>query len=128
MTDNQMITRSYLKALLPHFIITACVIIISHSLPALQKIAAELSIGSLVSMMNFTVICWALKNIFIKKRVALSVSIIVFKWPILGLILYELVVQLRLNALALIFGLASIVPAVLGLLIFKPDIIKKPVK
>tara|TARA_Y100000817_G_C16781120_1_gene510637 strand:+ start:95 stop:466 length:372 start_codon:yes stop_codon:yes gene_type:complete len=117
--NNQTISIEYPRIIIPHGVVTVCVILLSFATPILQNIRWELIIGSSMSLLNFSLAGWCLKNIFIKKRVALSLGVIVFKWPILGLILYQLVIHMGFNPLGLIAGVATLIPGVVGIFLLK---------
>jgi hypothetical protein len=64
--------------------------------------------GSAVSITNFLLIFWLISRIFAKKQVALSSLIIVFKYLILGLIIYFLITQTEIQLFWFGAGLISL--------------------
>lgn len=76
-----------------------------------QQYVASFVGGGLVVTLNFILIGFGWKMVFQKKRVALAVLIIVFKYAILGFIIYLLVKQPWLLPLGFAAGVASIMIA-----------------
>ena len=112
-SDSNLQTFKAIPLLRFHLVITLLVISAAFALPWLRPLKQEVILGSLVSGFNFSAVCWALKNMFMKKNIALSLCVIVFKWPILGYALYLLVVTKGMNPIGLVIGLSSLLPAVL---------------
>lgn len=67
------------------------------------------SVGSGVILINFLLLGWGWGLIFRKKLIALSVGIIVFKYAILGIIIFRIVKQPWLDPLWFCLGVASFV-------------------
>lgn len=105
------------KNIYSHLIISVGMIALGF-VPSLQLLQREMLIGTLLSFFNFALISWALKNIFLKKNIALSVSVIVFKWPILGYLLYILLRNKQLHVGGLAIGGSSLVLAVVLLAVW----------
>ena len=64
-----------------------------------QVSAVSFLAGSALSLVNLVLLVWLLRRIFEKKQVALSGVIIIFKYLILGLIIYFVINQTNLNGL-----------------------------
>jgi hypothetical protein len=76
-----------------------------------QQAAASYILGGFIVGGNFILLGSAWKMIFNKKQVALSVLIIVFKYAILGVIIYVLVNQKWLSPFWFAAGIASMMMA-----------------
>jgi hypothetical protein len=70
--------------------------------------AISFLLGGLLGFANFCLLFLLLKQIFEKKHVALASLIIVFKYAILGLIIYFLVVHTQIHVLWLGIGVGSL--------------------
>jgi len=69
----------------------------------------SLTAGWVLSICNFYLILWAWSRIFLKKRIALATSVIVIKYALLGIIIYN-VALLKSNEIAsFVIGLMSII-------------------
>lgn len=66
-------------------------------------------LGGLTMLLNWWVLVWAWKRIFLKKSIALAVSVIVFKYSILGFIVYYAVTATKERPIGFVVGLSSIV-------------------
>jgi len=81
-------------------------------LDATQHFILSCSIGSLFVFLNLMSLLWAINRLFLKKSIALAVSVIVFKWTFMGLALYYLVVIHKINAIGLLIGLTTVLPTI----------------
>ncbi|AHZ85669.1 hypothetical protein AB1A81_00040 [Bdellovibrio bacteriovorus] len=70
--------------------------------------------GALVILVSFFLMGWAWGLIFSKKLVALAIGIIVFKYAILGIIIFKLVDQTWFDTLWFALGVASFILSALG--------------
>lgn len=66
-------------------------------------------IGSITILLSFVLMGVGFKLIFSKKLIALAVGIIVFKYAILGIIIYTLVHRPWFNPLWFSFGVSSLI-------------------
>ena len=74
----------------------------------------SLLIGLLSSVCNFYVILWAWSRIFLKKRIALAIGVIVIKYAILGIIIYSIVSNKEYDIISFLVGMFSIVLIVIS--------------
>lgn len=70
-------------------------------------------IGSAISIGNLLGLYFIWKLIFSKKNVALAALAIIFKYVVLGLILWKMASIQELNPIGLVLGLGTLVVAVL---------------
>lgn len=75
-----------------------------HSIAA----AIAFMVGSTLALINFTVLFLHLGRVFGKKQVALGTSVIIFKYLILGLIIYFIVARSELQLFWFAVGLISL--------------------
>lgn len=75
--------------------------------------------GALLGGANMAALAWAWGQIIFKKNIALAVGVIVFKYAILGALIYLLIVHWAVNGLAFFVGLSVVIPAVVSVGIFK---------
>ena len=78
-----------------------------------QVDAVSFGIGSFLMLINLLLMAWAWSRIFAKKSVALAAGVIVFKYAILGLIIYLLVRDPRVSTGWFLIGLSVLLPNVL---------------
>ncbi len=71
--------------------------------------------GALIITVDLFILCWLLKRIFLKKSIALSLSLIVFKWAILGLIIYLMFKYFNVSGLGIFVGLSTLIVSTLFL-------------
>jgi hypothetical protein len=76
--------------------------------------ALSFGIGSLLMGMNFVFLHFAWKRILQKKRVALSASVIVFKYATLGFIIYLVSSHNLLNIGWFLVGVGTVVPTAIA--------------
>jgi len=69
----------------------------------------SLLLGLVTSICNFYVVLWAWSRIFIKKRIALATSVIVIKYALLGLIIYNIVFIKAYEIASFLIGMVSII-------------------
>jgi hypothetical protein len=69
-------------------------------------------LGSILALTNFLVLFWFVRRVFAKKQVALSSLVIVFKYLILGLIIYFVLTRTELPTIWFGVGLISLLLAV----------------
>ena len=70
-------------------------------------------VGSILVLLNLLALAWAWSRIFRKKTVALAVGVIVIKYAILGLIIYVLIKQNKVQPVWFLGGLSSIFLSIL---------------
>ena len=75
--------------------------------------AASFAIGSGIVLFNVLSLAFVFSRLIQKKLIALSLSIIVFKYAILGIIIYKLLSLAWIDRLWLCVGLASLVVSAL---------------
>jgi hypothetical protein len=68
-------------------------------------------IGATLMLFNIAVIAWVWRRIFVKKSIALTVSVIVGKYAIIGIAVYWLVVKSSMNVIGFLTGAIAIVIA-----------------
>jgi hypothetical protein len=96
-----------LKFLKIHILIN-CLIGLVLSLFAQKQGIASFFSGSLLVLLNAYILWFAWSFLLKKKLVALSLIAIVFKYAILGIIIYKLLKQTWLNPLYLGFGVGTL--------------------
>ncbi len=96
-------------------ILGACVSAVYFLIPQVVESLdfKSLALGVTISMCNFYVILWAWSRIFLKKTIALALSVIVFKYAILGLIIYRAVNSDLYNNVSLMLGLSAVLTLVI---------------
>ena len=70
-------------------------------------------LGSFLVGANFLVLIWGWQRIFLKKTIALAVGVIVFKYAILGLIIYLVISLKKVDELGFLLGLGTSFPTVI---------------
>ncbi|MGZ5278938.1 MAG: hypothetical protein ACXWC9_03295 [Pseudobdellovibrionaceae bacterium] len=75
--------------------------------------AASFAIGSGIILLNVLSLAFVFSRVIQKKLIALSISIIVFKYAILGIIIYKLLSLAWVDRIWLCVGLASLVVSAL---------------
>lgn len=76
-------------------------------------------IGSAVVFLNLAALTFSWKRIFSKKTIALAVFVIIFKYVILGMVLWALSVTGWLNIVGFLIGLASLLFSVFTAILTK---------
>lgn len=71
------------------------------------------ALGCGLIAVNLPAVIWSWSRIFQKKSIALAVSVIVFKYAILGVIIYLVTSRPELDGMSFLIGLTSIVPTML---------------
>jgi len=89
------------------FVVLIGVLILAETLD--NKGAASFFIGGLLILLNVWALTFVWKRIIQKKFIALPVSVIVFKYAILGLIIYQVSKVPWLNPLCFSAGLGSLI-------------------
>lgn len=85
-------------------------------------------IGVIISSLSFFGLWWPWHRIFLKKTIALAVSVIVFKYAIIGFSIYKILSLEMIQQGYFLFGLGVIVPSIVfGALILshKNPVIKR---
>jgi hypothetical protein len=96
------------KVILSQMLITALGgLLCAHFIAPLQ--ATSFVVGSLTILLSFFLFGWGFGMIFQKKLIALAVVVIVFKYAILGIIIFKLVKALWFSPLWFSIGIASFV-------------------
>ncbi|MCC7404672.1 MAG: hypothetical protein IT288_09775 [Bdellovibrionales bacterium] len=75
---------------------------------ATQKVPAVV-LGSGLMGLNWILLIWSWHQIFHKKSIALGVSVIVIKYAILGLILYQVITSGRWDVAGFLVGISTAV-------------------
>jgi hypothetical protein len=76
--------------------------------------AVSLMLGAAIMLVNLAGLAFLWRLIFSKKSIALAALVIIFKYLILGMILWSLASANWLNPIGFLAGLASLVFAVVG--------------
>ena len=76
--------------------------------------AASFVCGALLILANVAVLAWAFRRLLQKKLVALSTALIVFKYAILGTILYQILKASWLSPLWFCVGVGTLMLAAFG--------------
>jgi hypothetical protein len=100
-------------ALLSHLLLTLILLGIAYysgQISAMKSVA----IGSILSLSNILVLFWGWKQILQKKRMDLSVGIIVCKYPTLGFIIYEIIHHNWVEPGWFVAGFSVILPVALA--------------
>lgn len=69
-------------------------------------------VGSVLMTMNLAVLVETWRRIFLKKSIALAVTAIVFKYAILGTIIYLIVTSGRVQLSGFLIGLTTVLPTI----------------
>lgn len=80
----------------------------------LQSEIMSLLVASVLVGLNLVLLVWGWRRIFLKKSIALAVSAIVFKYAILGVLIYLILTRMQINPLAFIVGLSTMIPTTLA--------------
>ena len=88
------------------------------------NVAYSSLIGSGVMLVNLIGIWFFWKLVFLKKSIALAVVVIIFKYLILGLILWKFFETDWLNPVGFVAGLSSLLFGVISSVFFKPNTTK----
>ena len=103
------------------FLITAYTLV--GGIIFLYKFSAEMAIsfviGGLTMLINMAGLVWFWRLVIYKKSIALVVIIIIFKYLILGIILWSLASIKWLSPVAFVSGLAALLFAIIFALIIK---------
>lgn len=75
--------------------------------------ASAFTAGALLGLFHITVMVWCWQKIFRKKAIALAVAIIVFKYAVLGSVVYEVLTRQLVDPLAFMVGLGVVLPVVM---------------
>lgn len=81
--------------------------------------SANVTIGALIVLLNLAALSFSWKRIFSKKSIALAIFVIIFKYVILGMILWGLSVSGWLNVIGFLVGLASLLFSVFTAMLIK---------
>ena len=81
--------------------------------------SANVFIGSLIVLLNIAALSFSWKRIFSKKSIALAIFVIIFKYVILGMILWGLSVAGWLNVIGFLVGLASLLFSLFAVMLIK---------
>lgn len=81
--------------------------------------SANVFIGALIVLLNLAALSFSWKRIFSKKSIALAIFVIIFKYVILGMILWGLSVNGWLNVIGFLVGLASLLFSVFAAMLVK---------
>ncbi len=84
----------------------------------LEAKAPSFFAGAGLAVLNVAALYFSWKKILEKKNLVLSVGVIVFKYPLLGFILYEVVHLKQISLGWFMVGMGSFLPAVLVSLFF----------
>lgn len=68
--------------------------------------------GSLMGL-NTILLLWSWSQVFAKKSIALAVGVIVFKYALLGVFIYQALVSNWINPLGFLIGILTLLPSVL---------------
>lgn len=103
-----------MKAFFVVFLVLSFFSIITVTYCFAYKVATSYSLGVGLSFINILLLYWAWKMIFQKKLIALAVSVIVFKYAILGVIIYYSIRSGNFSAQWMTVGFSILLPSVLG--------------
>ena len=84
-----------------------------------QAFALSTLLGGLAILANLAGLAFSWRLIFMKKSIALAVLVIIFKYLLLGMVLWSLVELKWLNPAGFCVGLGSLVFGVLAAIVFK---------
>lgn len=70
-------------------------------------------VGAALMLVNIVLLTWAWRRIFIKKSIALAVSVIVIKYAIIGLLVFKLAQKETFEMAGFLIGLTSVLPSML---------------
>lgn len=114
MNKNQII-KSYLLAHMGWTLIILVICLISGQ----NNFVLSYLVGSLLMVTNFLLLYWLWRILLFKKVIALALVLIVFKYAILGFLIYKTLTSAWNNPLAFSLGLLTLVPAVVSLIFVK---------
>lgn len=114
MNKNQII-RSYLLVHFGWTIIIAILCLLSGQ----SDFILSYLVGSLLMATNFLLLYWLWRILLFKKVIALALILIVFKYAILGFLIYKTLTSAWNNPLAFSLGLLTLVPAIVSLIFVK---------
>ena len=97
------------QVFLYHLVVSA-VFILATWLWAAPHNVLSVALGCGLIGLNLPVIFWSWARIFYKKSIALAAGVIVFKYAILGVIIYLVTSRPELDSFSFLVGLVSIVP------------------
>lgn len=86
------------------------VIAVAYAMTA--QVAMSFTFGALMNLVNLLLLAWAWRLIFQKKLIALAVSVIVFKYAILGAIIYFSIRRQWVSVEWMAGGLSVLLPSV----------------
>lgn len=84
-----------------------------------QPFALSVLLGGLSILANIAGLAFSWRLIFMKKSIALAVLVIIFKYLLLGMVLWSLIELKWLSPAGFCIGLGSLVFAVLAAIVFK---------
>lgn len=96
------------RVLFWHIAVSLVVIAVCLGFDAAQKVPAVV-LGSGLMGTNWVLLIWSWRQIFLKKSIALGVSVIVIKYAILGLILYHVITSERWDVAGFLIGISTAV-------------------
>ncbi len=67
-------------------------------------------VGAILALLNVAVLYFSWKRMLLKKNLVLPASVIVFKYPILGFILYEVVHLKQIHLSWFLIGMGAFIP------------------
>ena len=89
-----------------HIAVTLIIVGLCLILDASQKVPGVV-LGSALMGVNWVLLIWSWQQIFLKKSIALGVSVIVIKYAILGLILYHVVTSGSWDVAGFLIGIST---------------------
>ncbi|MCB0384758.1 MAG: hypothetical protein KDD43_05135 [Bdellovibrionales bacterium] len=95
-----------IRVLYWHIAISLIVIGLCLLFDASQKVPGVV-LGSGLMGVNWVLLIWSWRQIFLKKSIALGVSVIVIKYAILGLILYHVVTSGSWDVAGFLIGIST---------------------
>lgn len=113
--NKKQIIKSYLVIHLGWTLLVVFLCLISEQ----KKFILSYLVGSLLMLTNFLLLYWLWRVLLFKKVIALALILIVFKYAILGFLIYKTLTASWNNPLAFSLGLLTLVPAIVSLIFVK---------
>ena len=95
------------EIIIVHLIISSVISVLA-SLDTSSGSVSSYLVGSWLAFTNVTVLFWFVRRIMAKKQVAIATAVIVFKYLILGAIIYFAVTRIRIHGIWFGAGLMTV--------------------
>ena len=89
---------------------TFIVLLIFEVINTSHYISLSYFIGSVIGAINNGILVWGMNNIFAKKYIAFSMSLIILKWLLIALLIYKAFALEKLNIISFLLGMITFLP------------------